>query len=186
MHIPGDSCWSAWVCCRDDPPSFFSQEDGERSWLDSYFDWGQQVLISSRKMNTNNFSQEAENERMHLMTFLQLRHPGPLFRGSVILTQLVFTAAFSMAYLVSPHFCHRWAQDIDTQRCQKLLFCRFVGYLEEQAVVTYSDILQKMDEGKLPMWSRLPAPEIATKYWKLGEGAMMRDVILAIRLVMGF
>ena len=62
-------------------------------------------------------------------------------------------------------------------------FCRFVGYLEEQAVVTYSDILQKMDEGKLPMWSRLPAPEIAAKYWKLGEGAMMRDVILAIRLV---
>ena len=50
-------------------------------------------------------------------------------------------------------------------------------------MVTYSDILQKMDEGKLPMWSRLPAPEIATKYWKLGEGAMMRDVILAIRLV---
>ena len=51
-------------------------------------------------------------------------------------------------------------------------------------MVTYSDILQKMDEGKLPMWSRLPAPEIAAKYWKLGEGAMMRDVILAIRLVM--
>ena len=59
--------------------------------------------------------------------------------------------------------------------------CRFVGYLEEQAVVTYSDILQKMEEGKLPMWSNLPAPEIATNYWKLEEGAMMRDVILAIR-----
>ena len=41
---------------------------------------------------------------------------------------------------------------------------RFVGYLEEQAVVTYSDILDKMDEGKLPMWSNLPAPEIAAKY----------------------
>ena len=61
---------------------------------------------------------------------------------------------------------------------------RFVGYLEEQAVVTYSDILDKMDEGKLPMWSNLPAPEIAAKYWKLGEKAMMRDVILAIRYTM--
>ena len=30
--------------------------------------------------------------------------------------------------------------------------CRFVGYLEEQAVITYSDILQKMDSGHLPMW----------------------------------
>ena len=101
---------------------------------------------------------------MHLMTFLQLRHPGPVFKGLVILTQFIFTAAFSLAYLVSPHFCHR-----------------FVGYLEEQAVVTYTDILEKMDEGKLPMWSNLPAPELAAMYWKLGERAMMRDVILAIR-----
>ena len=58
---------------------------------------------------------------------------------------------------------------------------RFVGYLEEQAVVTYTDILDKLDEGKLPMWKIMPAPELAVKYWKLGEGAMMRDVILAIR-----
>ena len=29
---------------------------------------------------------------------------------------------------------------------------RFVGYLEEQAVITYSDILDKMDAGRLPMW----------------------------------
>jgi len=126
-------------------------------------------LSSLRKMERDHgwihtLIEEAENERMHLMTFLQLRHPGPIFRGSVILTQLVFTAAFSLAYVVSPHFCHR-----------------FVGYLEEQAVVTYSEILQKMDEGRLPMWSNLPAPEIAAKYWKLGDGAMMRDVILAIR-----
>ena len=64
-----------------------------------------------------------------------------------------------------------------------IIIFRFVGYLEEQAVVTYSEILDKMDEGKLPMWSRLPAPEIAAKYWKLGDEAMMRDVILAIRLV---
>lgn len=108
--------------------------------------------------------EEAENERMHLMTFLQLRNPGPLFRGAVVVTQFVFTAAFSLAYLVSPHFCHR-----------------FVGYLEEQAVITYTEILTKMDEGKLPMWSNLPAPEIAVKYWKLDEKAMMRDVILAVR-----
>jgi len=108
--------------------------------------------------------EEAENERMHLMTFLQLRHPGPLFRLAVIGTQMVFTAGFTLAYLLSPHFCHR-----------------FVGYLEEQAVITYSDILQKMDSGHLPMWSSLPAPEIAVTYWKLSDKALMRDVILAIR-----
>ena len=58
---------------------------------------------------------------------------------------------------------------------------RFVGYLEDRAVVTYTDILEKLDGGKLPLWSHLPAPEIAINYWKLGNQAMMRDVILAIR-----
>jgi len=108
--------------------------------------------------------EEAENERMHLMTFLALRRPGPLFRGSVIATQFIFTGAFSLLYMISPHFCHR-----------------FVGYLEEQAVVTYTDILDQLDSGKLPMWTSLPAPEIAVNYWKLRQGAVMRDVILAIR-----
>merc|ERR1719414_1832853 len=70
--------------------------------------------------------EEAENERMHLMTFLQLRRPGPFFRGSVAFSQGVFTLGFSLAYLVSTTFCHR-----------------FVGYLEEQAVVTYTHILQE-------------------------------------------
>lgn len=126
-------------------------------------------LNSLRKMERDHgwihtLIEEAENERMHLMTFLQLRRPGPFFRGSVIVTQFMFTAGFSLMYLISPHFCHR-----------------FVGYLEEQAVVTYTDILTKLDEGKLPMWRQLKAPEIAVKYWKLGDDAMMRDVVLAIR-----
>ena len=51
--------------------------------------------------------EEAENERMHLMTFLALRRPGPLFKGSVIATQFIFTGAFSLLYMISPHFCHR-------------------------------------------------------------------------------
>ncbi len=33
--------------------------------------------------------------------------PGPVFRGMVIATQWVFTGGFSLAYLLSPHFCHR-------------------------------------------------------------------------------
>ena len=124
--------------------------------------------------------EEAENERMHLMTFLQLRHPGPFFRAAVISSQVVFTLGFSLCYLISPRFCHRFLSSSVYQTIFTLT--RFVGYLEEQAVITYSDILDKIDEGKLPMWSNLPAPEIAVNYWKLGESALMRDVILAIRL----
>jgi len=108
--------------------------------------------------------EEAENERMHLMTFLKLRKPGPIFRAAVIGMQTIFTVCFTTTYLISPHFCHR-----------------FVGYLEEQAVITYTHILEEMDAGRLPMWSNLPAPNIAIKYWKLPESASMRDVILVIR-----
>jgi len=126
-------------------------------------------LNSLRRMERDNgwihtLIGEAENERMHLLTFLQLRQPGIMFRAAVILTQFIFTAGFCLSYLISPRFCHR-----------------FVGYLEDQAVVTYTDILEKLDGGKLPLWSHLPAPEIAINYWKLGNQAMMRDVILAIR-----
>jgi len=126
-------------------------------------------LQSLRRMQRDNgwihtLLEEAENERMHLMTFLQLRNPGPILRAAVASTQILFTALFSLAYLISPHFCHR-----------------FVGYLEEQAVVTYTHILQELDAGRLPMWSRLPAPSLAINYWKLPPTAMMRDVILVVR-----
>ncbi len=49
---------------------------------------------------------------------------------------------------------------------------RFVGYLEEQAVITYTHILEEMDGGNLPMWRVLPAPDIAKTYWQLpGESS---------------
>ena len=69
-------------------------------------------LQSLRRMQRDNgwihtLLEEAENERMHLMTFLQLRNPGPILRWSVAATQIMFTGMFSLAYLISPHFCHR-------------------------------------------------------------------------------
>ena len=61
------------------------------------------------------------------------------------------------------------------------LSVRFVGYLEEEAVKTYTHIVGEIDAGRLPMWQKLPAPELAVDYWKLEKDALMRDVILAIR-----
>ena len=52
--------------------------------------------------------EEAENERMHLMTFMELKKPGPLFKYAVVTTQFFFTMGFSFAYLISPNFCHRY------------------------------------------------------------------------------
>ncbi|UJR21818.1 hypothetical protein I4U23_024892 [Adineta vaga] len=107
---------------------------------------------------------EAENERMHLLTFLELRQPGWMFRGFVLLGQGAFFNAFFLTYLLSPKICHR-----------------FVGFLEEEAVITYTRCLEDLDAEKLPAWSHLPAPQIAKKYWKLSANAVLRDVLLAIR-----
>jgi hypothetical protein len=69
--------------------------------------------------------EEAENERMHLMTALELKKPSVLFRGMVLLSQGIFVNMFFVSYLISPSFCHR-----------------FVGYLEEEAVKTYTKCLE--------------------------------------------
>ena len=69
--------------------------------------------------------EEAENERMHLMTFLQLKNPGPVFRFGVVGTQYVFTAGFFLAYLISPKFCHRYVTFVFNIICI-LLHIKFV------------------------------------------------------------
>jgi len=108
--------------------------------------------------------EEAENERMHLMIALSLRKPGKLLSFAVLGTQLIFCNAYFIAYLISPRFCHR-----------------FVGYLEEEAVMTYSFILELVRDDKLPMFTSLPAPKIAVEYYHLPDGSMMADVIACIR-----
>lgn len=110
--------------------------------------------------------EEAENERMHLLTFMKIRQPGILFRMAVVVAQGIFSNLFFLAYIVSPKLCHR-----------------FVGYLEEEAVRTYTHLLQVIDEpgSVLEEWSQKPAPNIAKEYWRLADGASMRDVIEVVR-----
>ena len=126
-------------------------------------------LNSLRKMSRDHgwihtLLEEAENERMHLMTFLLLKQPSMMFRLLVMITQGVFVSGFSVAYILSPKLCHR-----------------FVGYLEEEAVITYTKLLQDIDSGTMQHWQTQPAPTVAIHYWNLAPEATMRDVILAIR-----
>lgn len=105
--------------------------------------------------------EEAENERMHLMTFIEVARP-TLFERLVILgVQWVFYLAFFALYLISAKTAHR-----------------VVGYFEEEAVISYTLYLKELDEGRSPNG---PAPAIARHYWKLPEDATLRDVVLAVR-----
>ena len=79
--------------------------------------------------------QEAENERMHLFIFLSMYNPGIFFRLSIAAAQLSFFNVYFFMYMFAPKFSHR-----------------FVGYLEEEAVHTYTKCLQALDSGKLPVW----------------------------------
>lgn len=56
-----------------------------------------------------------------------------------------------------------------------------MGYLEEEATKTYTRAIQDLDDGKLPQWTHLTAPDIGKKYWRLAPDATMRDLLLAVR-----
>ncbi len=104
---------------------------------------------------------EAENERMHLMTFVHIAQPNRLERILIILAQGVFYNAFFALYLVSPRTAHR-----------------VVGYFEEEAVVSYTQYLEEIDAGR---HQNVPAPEIAIAYWNLAPDARLSDVVRVIR-----
>ena len=104
---------------------------------------------------------EAENERMHLMTFMRVAEPTWLERLLVLIAQGIFFNAFFILYLFWPRVAHR-----------------FVGYLEEEAVVSYTHYLEDIDAGRI---KNRPAPKIAIDYWKLPADAQLRDVVEAVR-----
>ena len=104
---------------------------------------------------------EAENERMHLMTFINIAKPSRLERLMIMLTQGVFYNFFFILYLMSARTAHR-----------------LVGYFEEEAVYSYTEYLAGIDSGK---YENVPAPQIAIDYWKLAPDARLRDVVLVIR-----
>jgi ubiquinol oxidase len=104
---------------------------------------------------------EAENERMHLMTFIKVAQPSALERGLIMIAQGLFYNAYFFLYLFAPRTAHR-----------------FVAYLEEEAVISYTGYLAAIDAGDL---ENGPAPKIAREYWNLPEEASLRDVVLRVR-----
>ncbi|HET7268145.1 MAG TPA: alternative oxidase [Oleiagrimonas sp.] len=125
-----------------------------------------QHLKCLRRMHSDNgwiftLLDEAENERMHLMTFMELIKPTWIERALIVLVQGIFYNVFFALYLVSPRTAHR-----------------VVGYFEEEAVISYNHYLAQLDAGKE---ENVLAPQIAIDYWSLPANARLREVIVAIR-----
>ena len=104
---------------------------------------------------------EAENERMHLMTFIQISQPSRLERMLVIFAQFVFIFFYSILYILFPRTAHR-----------------LTGYFEEEAVISYTEYLSLVLDGTI---ENIPAPQLAIDYWNLDTFAKLSDVIIAIR-----
>ncbi|PSU35461.1 alternative oxidase [Photobacterium lutimaris] len=104
---------------------------------------------------------EAQNERMHLMIFLDIAKPSWIERMLVLLGQGVFIVVYSFIYLLSSRVAHR-----------------VVGYFEEEACKSYTEYLDKIDSGEV---ENTPAPALAIDYYQLAANAKLRDVILRIR-----
>ena len=104
---------------------------------------------------------EAENERMHLMTFIQIAKPTFIERIIIMMAQFIFILMYSIIYLSSQRTAHR-----------------IVGYFEEEAVISYTEYLKEIEEGKI---ENIKAPEIAINYWNLPLNSKLKDVVEVIR-----
>jgi hypothetical protein len=82
-------------------------------------------------------------------------------RAMILASQGIFFNAFFLAYLISPRTCHR-----------------FVGYIEEEAVITYTRAIADIENGKIPEWEELRAPDIAVRYFNMLPEANMLQLLV--------
>ena len=104
---------------------------------------------------------EAENERMHLMTFINIAQPTLFERFLIMFAQFIFIVLYLSIYLISPRTAHR-----------------IVGYFEEEAVISYTQYLKEVEDGKI---ENVKAPKIAIDYWNLPLNSKLKDVIKVVR-----
>ena len=104
---------------------------------------------------------EAANERMHLMTFIKIAKPTFIERIIIMMAQFIFILMYLVIYLLSQRTAHR-----------------IVGYFEEEAVISYTEYLKEIEDGKI---ENIKAPEIAINYWNLPLNSRLKDVVEVIR-----
>ena len=124
-------------------------------------------LKSLRKMKTGYGPQiremlaEAENERMHLMFFIEIAKPNAFERLLVITAQGVFMSFYLIMYIFFPRTSHR-----------------MIGYFEDEAVKSYTEYLELVESGLV---MNISAPKIAIEYYGLSQDARLSDLIKAVR-----
>ena len=124
-------------------------------------------LKSLRKMKTGygpdirEMLSEAENERMHLMFFIEIAKPNWFERYLVLFAQLIFMIFYFILYVIDYKTAHR-----------------MIAYFEEEAVKSYTDYLGLVERGEV---ENVPAPRLAIQYYEMGSDAKLSDLIKKVR-----
>jgi len=105
--------------------------------------------------------EEAENERKHLIFVLHITKPTFIERGIITVAQIMFSVFYFTLYMISEKTAHR-----------------MIGYFEEEAVISYTDYIQQIDDGYI---ENVRAPEAAIQYYGLPDTARLRDMLECIR-----
>jgi len=104
---------------------------------------------------------EAENERKHLMFFMELVQPTFIERTIIIVAQLVFWHYYLILYLLFPKTAHLTT-----------------AYFEIEAVRSYTEYLELIKSGEI---EDVPCPKIAIDYYGLIPDAMLSDMVQYVR-----
>ena len=104
---------------------------------------------------------EAENERMHLMFFIEIAKPNYFERFIVLFAQVIFGLFYLFMYIFFTRTAHR-----------------MIGYFEDEAVKSYTEYLELVESGKV---ENIQAPKLAINYYKLGSDAKLSDLIRCVR-----
>jgi len=104
---------------------------------------------------------EAENERMHLMFFVEITQPNLLERWLVLFAQAVFWIFYFILYVFFPRTAHR-----------------MIHYFEEEAVKSYTEYLKMVESGEV---ENIPAPQLAIDYYGMKKSAKLSDLIKKVR-----
>ncbi|MDC2972753.1 alternative oxidase [Gammaproteobacteria bacterium] len=104
---------------------------------------------------------EAENERMHLMFFIEIAKPNYFERFIVLIAQVIFGLFYLFMYIFFTRTAHR-----------------MIGYFEDEAVKSYTEYLELVESGKV---ENIQAPKLAINYYRLGTDAKLSDLIRCVR-----
>ena len=123
-------------------------------------------LKSLRQMKTDTATiirellEEAENERMHLMFFIEIVQPNLFERLLVLLAQGIFWNFYFIMYVFAPNTAHK-----------------MIAYFEEEAVRSYTEYLSMISAGDI---ENVPA-ENCIDYYGMSEDATLWDMVYHVR-----